>query len=106
METSKQIGSWMELIKELENTNPYKHTIVVTGWGLSIDGDKTHITRVFIDKKPVDILLTPKQSEKTYVKKQDVCEKIKEKFFKLPTHKRGNIEDFYYEIIELIENGC
>ena len=58
MENEKTISvsSWYELTDLIENMNPNKQTIVLSGWINELVGDKTRVNRLIFTTKPVSII--------------------------------------------------
>jgi len=54
---TKGVQSWHELVDFIENINPYKETIVLTGWINAPIGDKFKIVKLIFTTKPSKIVL-------------------------------------------------
>ena len=63
-EKNIQVSSWHELIEVIENMNPYKFTIVLTGFINQLYEDKVYIKTLIFSIKPIDILKNGKDEEK------------------------------------------
>ena len=61
-EKTIKISSWKELTKFVENMNPYKETILLSGFVNRMYIDQTIIQDLYFTTKPVEIL---KKNEET-----------------------------------------
>ena len=61
MERNKQVENWYELLELIETINPYKETIVLTGWVNEPQNDKIFIRSLVFTTKPIDILKEKKE---------------------------------------------
>ena len=57
-ERTQVISSWYELVKLVENINPNRETVCLTGWINDIYKDKTYIQQLIFTTKDVNILKT------------------------------------------------
>lgn len=73
-EKTKMIGSWHELVEFVENTNPHKETIVLTGYIRELYEGKTYIKQLFFTTKDVNII---KQNEPTKLAKKPIKKNTK-----------------------------
>ena len=55
-EKTKSVNNWEELTRFVESINPYKKTLVLTGWVNEIVGEKTSIKTLVFSTKNVEIL--------------------------------------------------
>jgi len=55
-EKTVSVAGWHELADIVENMNPHKQTIVLSGWINELVGDKTRVKRLIFTTKPVGIL--------------------------------------------------
>ena len=62
MERIKQVENWYELVELIENINPYKETIVLSGWINEVQNEKVFIKTLVFTVKPVDVLKDPKEA--------------------------------------------
>ncbi len=68
-EKSKVVGSWAELCKFVEGINPYKKTIIMTGYVNKLFGEKTAINKLVFETRNVNIL-REKNDKKQRTKKR------------------------------------
>ena len=64
-EKTKSVKSWHELINFVENMNPYKTTIVLTGFINRLEDNKVKITDLVFTTKDIDILRKNDPKNKT-----------------------------------------
>lgn len=62
-EKTKKISSWEELVGFVENINPFKSTILLTGFINKLDGNKTTIDSLIFSTRPVEILKDDKRDK-------------------------------------------
>lgn len=55
-ERTKSVRGWDELIKFVNSINPYKKTLVLSGWVCQIFEDKPFIRTLVFSTRPIDIL--------------------------------------------------
>ena len=60
---SKNVRSWDELIKLVENMNPYKNTIILNGFINEIAGDKLIMRELIFRVEDIEILRNGKDGK-------------------------------------------
>jgi len=55
-EKTKVISNWNELVEFVENINPNRETIVLTGWLNELYNERTYIRKLYFTTKDVHIL--------------------------------------------------
>ena len=63
VERTKHIEGWDELRKFVDSINPYKKTIVLTGWVNEVYDDKLFIKSLVFSTRPISILQENEKSK-------------------------------------------
>lgn len=70
-EKTRRISDWSALIELVESLNPYRETIILSGWINEPIGDKLVIRTLVFTTKPVEVLRNDKYGKDGAIKERE-----------------------------------